>query len=141
MVFSPFRYSLPILRTLLLTAGLAGLSHGCVTTSKTTYLQQKETIADTLKPAPVTPEYYRVKINDNIFIRVSTPDPRWASMFNTLPVQSGITATEQTVDLVSYRVEQDSTIKIPFVGSIKVAGMTIPEITRLMEGELSLIHI
>jgi len=137
MVFTRFRRSMPSIYLLLLAAGLGGLFHGCVTTKKTTYLQETEETADTLKPAPVMPEYYRVKVNDNIFIRVSTPDPRWSTMFNTLPTQSGITATEQTVDLISYRVEQDSTIKIPFVGSIRVAGMTIPEITAVMEKELS----
>ncbi len=110
---------------------------GCVTTNKTTYLQETEEYLESVHPAPVAPEHYKVKVNDNIFIRVSTPDPRWAAMFNTLPVQSGITATEQTVDLISYRVEQDSTIKVPFVGAIHVAGMTIPEITRVMEEEFS----
>jgi polysaccharide export outer membrane protein len=137
MVLTRIRHFLPTPGTLLLAAGFAGLFHGCVTTHRTTYLQETEIVADSTRPAPVTPEYYRVKVNDNIFIRVSTPDPRWSSMFNTLPVQTGITATEQTVDLVSYRVEQDSTIKIPFVGSIKVAGMTIPEITGLMEKEFA----
>jgi len=85
----------------------------------------------------VAPESYLIQPNDNIFIRVSTPDPRWSDMFNTLPVSAGSAAvTEQSVDLLSYVVELDGTVEIPYIGSILIAGKTLKEARSIIEDRL-----
>lgn len=115
---------------------LMGIAFSCSTNKKVTYLQEYEEIPESLKKELHVPDFYRVQINDNLYIRIITPDPRWAEMFNTMPSTGGITATEQTVDLISYRVLQDGTIVLPFVGAVYVNGLTLPEITEKLGEEL-----
>lgn len=114
---------------------IIGLLHSCVTIKKTTYLQDYE-----MSPYPtekVAPETYRIQPNDNLFIRVTTPDPRWSAMFNTLPVTSPtIAASAQSVDLLSYSVRLDGTVELPYLGPIVVAGKTITEAKEILERHL-----
>ncbi len=121
----------------ILTAGLVLLLTGsCVTNKKTTYLQQQEysTIADNT----YVPDHYRVVPNDNLYIRVITPDPKFSDMFNTVPVASATMSVDgQAVELLSYPVQADGTIDIPYLGKIYVSGKTLPEIKRLLETSLS----
>lgn len=71
---------------------------------------------------------------DNLFIRVVTPDPQWAAMFNTMPVATySISVTEQSADIVSYPVDGEGFIQIPYAGKIKVAGKTLALITDDLE--------
>jgi len=65
-----------------------------------------------------------------------TPDPRLSSTFNTAPVSSAAMAGEAAIDLVSYSVNSDGNIEIPFVGSIKVEGLVLNEIKALVESSL-----
>lgn len=79
---------------------------------------------------------------DNLFIRVITPDPQWAAMFNTMPVATySISVTEQSADLVSYIVDGDGYIQIPYAGKILVAGKTLAMVTdemdRLLKGYIA----
>src|SRR5512133_3013083 len=91
------------------------LSAGCVTSKKTTYLQEskkdlrtqqkalqkaRKTGAVAWTPPSAIPQAYKILPSDNLFIRVITPDPKWAVMFNTLPVTTTtFSITEQSTDL------------------------------------------
>ena len=105
---------------------------GCVVNKKTTYLQEYDISqyeADTSFN-----ESYKLQVSDNIFVRVVTPDLRYSEMFNTVPVSSpGISATEQSVDILSYVVEPDGTATIPFLGAIYVKGKTISETKAIVQ--------
>jgi len=69
------------------------LVSSCVTTRKTTYLQENEMGSSDSLTRPDSMELvYKLQPGDNLFIRVVTPDPRWAEMFNTLPVTAGSVA-------------------------------------------------
>ena len=71
---------------------------------------------------------------DNLFIRVVTPDPQWSAMFNTMPVATySISVTEQSADLVSYPVDGEGYIQLPYAGKIKVAGKTLAMVTDEVE--------
>jgi polysaccharide export outer membrane protein len=122
-----------------LLAGLALLlvvQEGCVTTKKTNYLQEYD--ISKYESDPIFEETYKLKISDNIFIRVHTPDNRYADMFNTVPVASAsISTTEQSVDLLSYSVQKDGTVDIPYLGLIHVEGKTLVETTDLLEKALA----
>ncbi|HEX2395721.1 MAG TPA: polysaccharide biosynthesis/export family protein [Bacteroidales bacterium] len=127
------------MKNLFLYLLLASLLQSCVTARKTTYLQPPvdETIsmADTMHPKPAL---YKILPSDNLFIRVITPDPKWAAMFNTMPVATTMfTTTEQSTELISYPVMPDGTIDIPYVGHIQVSGKTLPEIKELIERSLA----
>jgi polysaccharide biosynthesis/export protein len=104
------------------------VSVSCVTTRKLTYLQNEGALSDsTLSTAP---HNYKVVPFDNLYIKVVTPDPKWSAMFNALPVTTnGINVSEQSADLISYLVDENGMIQIPYAGKIQAAGKTLTEIT------------
>lgn len=109
---------------------------GCVVNTKTTYLQEYD--ISKYEPDSTFIANYKLQPSDNIYIRVLTPNSRYAEMFNTVPVASpAISATEQSVDLLSYVVQPDGTLTIPYIGSIQVGGKTIAETKILIEEALS----
>ena len=100
----------------------------CVTNKKLTYLQYEGTRNDVIKS--VTPSAYKILPYDNLFIRVVTPDPQWSAMFNTMPLATNsISVSEQSADMVSYVVDDDGFIQLPYAGRIMVAGKTLAEVT------------
>ena len=119
---------------LILLLLLASLS-SCVTNKKLTYLQYNGQRNDIAKS--VAPSAYKIQPFDNLFIRVVTPDPLLSAMFNTMPVTAyGIGITEQTADLVSFPVDGEGFIQIPYVGRIMVAEKTLDMITVEVEQAL-----
>lgn len=106
-----------------------------MTSRKTTYFQEYK--KSEYPTEYVAPESYHIQPNDNLFIRVTTPDPQWSTMFNTVAVGgSSYGHSPQSIDLVSYTVKLDGTVEIPFLGSISVAGKTIPEARVVLEEAL-----
>jgi polysaccharide biosynthesis/export protein len=107
----------------------------CITNKKLTYLQYAGTPPDSV--ASVTPVDYKIQPFDNIYIRVVTPDPQWSNMFNTVQASSaGSTITEQSADLISYSVDGDGNISMPYVGSLHVGGKILREIKIEVETAL-----
>jgi polysaccharide export outer membrane protein len=104
----------------------------CVTNKKLSYLQYAKGERDEF--ITISPSTYIIQPYDNLFIRVVTPDPQWSAMFNTLPVTTySISITEQTADLISYPVDGDGYIQLPYAGKILVAGKTLPTVTAEVE--------
>ena len=99
---------------------------------KLTYIQYRGVKNDIIQP--VAPADYKLMPYDNIFIRVVTPDPQWSAMFNTMPVATySISVTEQSADLVSYPIDGEGYILLPYAGKIKVAGKTLAMVTDDVE--------
>jgi polysaccharide biosynthesis/export protein len=107
----------------------------CVTNKKTTYLQGEGTFSD--KPVTAQSVTYRVQVNDNLYISVITPDPQWSAMFNVMP-QTGYTmaSSELAIDLLSYNIQADGNIDMPYIGLVNVAGMTLQEVKQVVEEAL-----
>jgi len=104
------------------------LVSSCVTTRKLTYLQHEGTGNDIINSA--SPPPYTIKPYDNLYIRIMTPDPKLADMFNAIPgSMTGISMTEQSADMLSYTVDGDGNIKLPYAGKIMAAGKTIDMVT------------
>ena len=107
----------------------------CVTNKDLTYLQYNYTPPDTVRS--VTPSSYNIMPFDNLFIRVMTPDPQWAIMFNTIPMDRfGVGVSEQSADLISYAVDSSGTIELPYAGKIHVAGKNLQLIREDIETAL-----
>jgi polysaccharide export outer membrane protein len=100
--------------TLLLTS--------CVTSNKLSYLQDKGIRNNIISTTPV--DYY-IQPYDNLFIRVVTPDPKMSEMFNTISASANISVTEQSADMLSYTVDGDGAIELPYAGRFMVAGKTL----------------
>lgn len=112
------------------------LLNGCVTNKKTTYLQEYD--ISMYQSDSIFEETYRLQTSDNIFIKVITPESRYAEMFNTIPVASPTTSTtEQSMDLVSYVIYDDGTVDLPYMGPIQVGGLTLAEAKVILEEAFS----
>lgn len=107
---------------------------GCVTTKHATYLQEYENSEYSGEYAP--PETYLIKPNDNLYVRVTTLDPRYAVIFNSMSEQGYMQADEASVNLLSYPVELDGSVDLPYIGSVDVAGKTLPEAKEAIEAVL-----
>ncbi len=104
----------------------------CVSNKQTTYLQDYEESPNTGEYVP--PFDYLLQTNDNIYLQVSTPDPRVSAFFNVIDATGGnMTVTEASAQLMSYPVELDGTVNLPYVGSVLVAGKTLPEAKLAIE--------
>ena len=103
----------------------------CVTNKKLTYLQstgpREEFIA-------ITPATYIIQPYDNLYIRVITPDPELAEMFNTMTTASGsMNINELSADILSYTVDDAGIIELPYAGKFTVAGKTLNQIKEELD--------
>jgi polysaccharide export outer membrane protein len=99
------------------------LLSSCVTNKKLTYLQSEGVREEFIA---ITPATYIIQPYDNLFIRVVTPDPKLAEMFNTMPAAvSSISVNELSADMLSYTVDDDGAIELPYAGRFMVAGKTL----------------
>ena len=129
------RRSIP-LRNFLILFVLGGmLVNGCVTTKKTTYLQEYKDsdIPDYYTP----PEDYRIQANDNLYLNVTTPDPRMSEMFNAMSESGTMGFDEATAQIYSYVVQMDGTVEFPYIGVVKVRGLTLNEAKVVIEDALN----
>lgn len=69
-----------------------------------------------------TDQPYRLHINDEIIYRVVTMDATLSKLMNA---NSSNTISSQYAH--SYRIYEDGTIDVPFISSIHIEGLTIPE--------------
>lgn len=105
----------------------------CVSSKKLTYLQFSTTskytnIDQSDQARSVEVSAYKIMPNDNLYIRVITPDPQWSAIFNSMPVGAGGAVTEESASLFGYLVDNDGNIEIPFVGKVEVEGKTLSDI-------------
>lgn len=113
---------------------IALLLSSCVTNKKLTYLQSEGVREEFI---PVTPATYIIQPYDNLFIRVVTPDPKWSEMFNTLSTTlSSFSMTEQSADMLSYTVDDDGAIELPYAGRFVVAGKTLSMVKTELDNAL-----
>jgi len=107
----------------------------CVTNKKLTYLQYQGEKSEIFKS--VTPSAYTILPYDNLIIRVVTPDPKFSDMFNTLSATvGGVTMTEQSADMLSYTVDREGAIMLPYAGRFMVAGKTLEVVKTELETAL-----
>ena len=105
---------------------------GCVSNKQATYLQVYEESAYSGEYVP--PLDYIIRPNDNIYLHVSTPDPRVSAFFNVFDASGGrITVDEASAHLMSYPVELDGTVDLPYVGPIVVGGKMLPDAKLAIE--------
>lgn len=106
------------------------LFSGCVTNKMATYLQEPEVSNYSGEYAP--PENYLIQTNDNLYIRVTTLDPSYSTIFNAMGDGGEMRADEASAQLMSYPVELDGTVDLPYVGIIEVGGLTLPEAKKVI---------
>jgi polysaccharide biosynthesis/export protein len=112
------------------------LATSCITSKKLTYLQKVQSEYDTTfndTTVARKPGAYKVQPFDNLFIRVTTPDPQWADMFNASQTTNSVgSLTEQSADIISYSVDEEGYIELPYAGKFKVSDKSL----NVIKGEL-----
>ena len=114
---------------------IAALFESCAPTTGATYLRKSSTgefdnSPDKVfqVPAPVNDTIY---IKDELYITVTTSGDE-SNSFN-----SGTGGIGGNLDLLAYRVDEDGTLKLPYIQRIYVHGMTIRSATDSIEAQLS----
>ncbi len=102
----------------------------CVTNKKTTYLQVLKDQLDTLDV--VRPESYLIRPGDELYIKIEPLSPD-AEQFLDAGESSSSSALTQSLYLRSYDVYADSCIDYPYIGKVKVAGLTTRQVRKTME--------
>jgi len=69
---------------------------------------------------------YRIQVNDEMIYRLITSDETISKLISP---QTG----RSSQNMMSYRVYKDSTIDLPFISHIPIAGLTISEATKVIE--------
>lgn len=114
----------------------------CVPQRKILYLQNEKMLNDS---SSMSIEYvnertfdYKVQPGDNLYIRVSSLDPKTASYFNA--AQAGVTSSSNqfssgnpAIYLNGYSVSSEGTINLPYAGAIFVKDMTVDEIQTMIQ--------
>lgn len=75
--------------------------------------------------------YYRLQKNDMIRIRLLTTNDEAAAIFD---MNTGSSSSSSGGN--SYRIYEDGTIDIPFINNIPVAGLTLREAAKVIEGRM-----
>ncbi len=119
---------------LLLLLFTSFLLNACVVNKKTTYLQEyPESEYSTHYVPPVD---YRLQPNDNLYVKVNTPDPTLAALFNIIPQTGAMTTNEQSTQLMSYSIDLEGMVDLPYIGKLEVAGRTLNEAKEMIVNEL-----
>lgn len=106
---------------IVLFALLAVLMTGCYSHRVIGYLQEPTKRNKLPQYDSVPYEPYRIRVNDDIIYRLITLDETMSKMLGT----NNVSAYGQYAN--SYRVHQDSTIDIPFLKPVRIAGLTEAE--------------
>lgn len=73
------------------------------------------------------PDSYRIRPNDQLFIQVISNDPANVAFINLISTE-GLAYTSNSIELVTYLVDEEGLISYPQLGKLHVAGFTVNEI-------------
>lgn len=116
------------MRLALVTVITLLLCSSCITNKDLTLLQDGKKIPQ-YEQADYS--YYRLQKNDMIKIRLLTTNDEAAAIFN---MNTGSSSSSSGGN--SYRIYEDGTIDIPFINNIPVAGLTLREAAKVIEGRM-----
>jgi len=110
-------------------ATILPLLSSCITNKSTSLLQD-----DKKMPQYEQSEYsyYKIQKNDALRIRLLSTNEEAAQMFEF----GGSGGSSSSSSSMYYRVYDDGTIDIPFISGIPVAGLTIREAAKVIEGRI-----
>ncbi|MDR0574357.1 MAG: polysaccharide biosynthesis/export family protein [Tannerella sp.] len=112
----------------------------CRTPKDISYFQGIENLTPEQREAMNQKYIPRICIDDQLIIYVTSPDRETVAPFATPPFgyyapgesEIGISATTQ--NLFTYLVDENGDINFPVLGHVRVAGQSINETIRMMEG-------
>ncbi len=102
---------------------LVALIQGCIPQRETVLLQRESEESPYGKLAAIT-ERYMLQVNDQLYIAISTPDPKISSFFNQQTTGSGSQST-QNQNFQYYPIDDNMDIELPYVGKVNLAGCNV----------------
>jgi polysaccharide export outer membrane protein len=121
---------------------LAILGTSCVTNKKFVLLQKDDLNKSGLPPDSVVRTYstvqfeYRIQPEDIISVRFESLTPKDIDFLNQNPAaqNANINLTQGNALLIGELVDQEGSIPFPFLGKVKVSGLTVFEIQDKLQG-------
>lgn len=110
----------------------------CITNKKLNYLQTQEELKDTMTYMPAEASAYILRPGDELYIDIKPLYEGGAKAFQSAGQSSSSSArmTPTSAYFYTYPVYEDGTIDYPYVGRIKVAGLTMEEVREEFKKEL-----
>lgn len=99
------------------------LLHSCITSKKVNYLQNPSLTIPKYNNA-VGYEEYKLAPSDKLYIRVYSPDKDINLLFNGNNQIIGLN-TSDNVDLYTFTINEDGSVKLPIIGNLHLAGLSI----------------
>lgn len=107
----------------------------CVPIKDLTYLQDNETVYDSVMVNQTVKKPYRVQSSDILMVNIKTSDPKLTSMFKPTDRIQNV-SNEQILFFEGFTVDDHGLIRIPVLGEVSVIGKTIEEIRIEIEKKL-----
>jgi len=106
----------------------------CISYKKVPYFQDLPSKSDTIENID---NYKAIVIqkNDVLNITVTSLNPEASAVFNP-PVTNNQTGTTNNVAAIGYMVDQKGQIQLPYIGDLKVEGLTTSEAKNLIREKL-----
>ena len=82
------------------------------------------------------PEEYRIRPNDQLFIQVISDDPLNAAFLNLTNTQGNVGSygnSANSLELITYLVDEDGKFSYPQLGEIEVEGKTVQEVRDIVQ--------
>ncbi|MCK9616610.1 MAG: polysaccharide biosynthesis/export family protein [Lentimicrobiaceae bacterium] len=114
----------------------------CISQKKVRYLQEQSKEINTSGQEFVQEKIlsYKVKAGDNLYVRVTSLDPKTYTFFNgeaSTTYSSGYyMSSESSVYFSSYVVNDSGYIDFPIIGKIKIGGQTIEQVKSTIQSEV-----
>jgi len=80
------------------------------------------------------PEQTTIKPADQLFIKITSPDPKMSDFFNQ--IGSSQTSLNTEIDLITYTVSDSGNVDIPFVGNVLLKNKTLEEAKLTLQKSL-----
>jgi polysaccharide export outer membrane protein len=125
--FSILRLAIPII---IIIAGAIG----CQSPGKMVYLKNASH-SDTTMVYHQPEKSYLISINDILFVRILTGNPEISALYNNAPTTGFSTSMNSEADqyINGFTVNNEGKIKLPVLGSLDVAGLTLQEIEQSIQ--------
>ncbi|MGA9326880.1 MAG: polysaccharide biosynthesis/export family protein, partial [Salegentibacter sp.] len=108
----------------------------CISTKKTTYLQDNSAEIDSIISIQRMRKPYRIQTGDLLSIRVKALDQELVGMFNPVGESSLGATTEENVYFDGFTVDDHGNIRVPTLGEVNVLGFTVEEVRGKIEEKL-----
>ncbi|MDB4584254.1 polysaccharide biosynthesis/export family protein [Draconibacterium sp.] len=80
------------------------------------------------------PDEYKIRANDQLYIKVISDNPVDVAFLNLIsPTATTTSANTNSMELITYLVNEDGNIEYPYLGTLKVIDLTVPEVRNIIQ--------